>query len=112
MSRIEDTIEVLIKHADPDGNNHRKLLHIKGMMSRNVMIGPGLRSFVADLMEQLDKIECRHIRYDGVCVRIRDKGQCDHLQVHHFAEVRCNSYEAARPQTKGDAVQLGGFYEK
>jgi len=111
MSRLEDTVEMLMQHADPSGDNHRRLLHIKGMMARNVMVGPNLRSFVAGLVEKMDKIECEHMRHDGICVAIRRKGKCDHLNKDATgAEIRCRSYKAARPQIKGNPVQLGGFH--
>lgn len=110
MSLLEDTIEMLLQHADPAGQNHPKLLHIKGMIGRNIMIGPNLRAFVNSLVEQMDQIECDGIRHDGLCSRIRGKGQCDHLAKDvDGSKIRCRHYKAARPQTKGNPVQLGGF---
>jgi len=109
MTQLEDTVAMLLEHADPEGQNHKRLLHIKGMMARNVMVGPNLRAFVASLVEKMDRIECVAMRDDGICAAIRGKGKCDHLSKAADGSVnRCKHYNPAKPQLKGNPVELGG----
>lgn len=102
---MEETLMFLIKNADPQGLNHKKLVRIYGQVKRNVFIGPSARAFIAKCVAKFDNIECDHLREgDGRCKIIKGAPQCTHKERYEL----CGKYKQAKELIKGNPIRLGG----
>ena len=93
---LEETLEKLIRHADPMGENYERLKHYLKLVRNKVMLGPHARGYIHKLHEMLNEIECEHLAHDGKCRKLRGK-QCPYATGGYE---QCQHYERARPATK------------
>lgn len=85
-----ENIELLIEHADPEGEAFARLTRYRAHVLANVMLGPGPRSYIASLFARLENIECEHLDSLERCKVYG--GACNHAE--RFS--RCPAYKAQR----------------
>ena len=99
-----ETLDGLLKVADPEGRNYVRLLKIRDQVTRNVMIGPKALRFVERMVQRVsDNVECRNVLRDGQC-RLPRIPDCDHTE--NYKE--CPHYDPARPGARGNLLQPEG----
>jgi hypothetical protein len=100
---IRDTINRLLKYADPEGEVHDELVSMSETVERGVMLGPKSRRMLMKLTEMVDNIECRHLQYDGMCPKVRKR--CPFTKDY----ARCNMFEVLPPPKPGtNPIAPGG----
>ena len=99
---LEEIIDMLLQYADPEGDVHEKLVKAREKISRGVVPGVKTVALITKLRTRMDNIECRHLRYDGMCLKLHKK--CDHRDKFRA----CLRYEAPKPSVRGELMQLGG----
>ena len=91
---IADTVELLLKYADPKGRNYKKLKIIQRDITERTMLGPKARKLIRLLVAKLDNIECVFVSRIGYC---RNPGmmkkQCSYSE--RFSV--CPKYSPAKP---------------
>ena len=100
--RLEDTIDRLLRYANPDGEAHKRLTRYREQLDRNVMLGEGPRRFIASLLERLDNVECSHLDKDGGC-RVKQGRLCKYRQRYKA----CTIYEEPRATVRNPAREIG-----
>jgi len=100
---LEEILETLIAHADPEGMNYKRLSKILEQVRRNVFIGPNSRRYIRECVQKFDNIECAALSRDGKCMKKRGAKDCDYKK--RFSE--CPIYSEAKPQTRGNIIKLG-----
>lgn len=100
---IRDTIIGLLKYADPEGEVHEELVAMLDKVERGVMLGPKSRRLLMKLTEMVDNIECRHLRHDGLCPKV--KRSCPFKKDY----ARCHMFEVPpRPKPGTNPIAPGG----
>ncbi len=89
---LVDNIELLLKHANPDGDAYAKLSKYLEHAKQNVMLGPKPRAFIAGLFATLDNIECAAISARGECVLLSDG--CEYVDRYSA----CPFFKAHKPE--------------
>jgi hypothetical protein len=91
---LEEVVEDLLRHADPERDVYPKLLKIRESLIRGTFLGPSARAFLDRLQAKLrENIECRGCGPTGLCALIPKKGNCDCTDRFRL----CLAYEPARP---------------
>lgn len=91
---LEEVVDDLLRHADPERDVHGKLLAIRESLRRGAFLGPSARAFIDNLQAKLrENIECRGLSPAGLCTIIAKKGNCDCTARFR----RCGAYEPVRP---------------
>ena len=98
-----DRIEELLKVADPEGENYKKLLKIAERYENSVFPSYADIMFVNEMNELVDNIECEHVRHDGMCL-VKNK-DCDHKKRYK----KCYLYDPVKPNVKGRPLKDVGF---
>jgi len=85
-------IELLLKHANPDGEAYLKLSKYLDHAKQNVMLGPKPRAYISSLFAKLDNIECAALNAHGVCVLLSDG--CEYVDDYS----KCPFFKAQKPE--------------
>lgn len=98
---LEEVVEELLLHADPEREVYPKLIKIRDAVRRGTFLGPSARAFLDRLYTQLhENIECRGLTAKGLCTLIPKKGNCDCAARFR----RCVAYEPVRPLRRNARV--------
>jgi len=104
MSDLLETINSLLKYADPERSAHKKLLSLRDKVQRKVMLGPKSLKYIEELIQIKDNIECARLQSNGKC-NIPGKRECKFTERYKS----CPWYEAPRGLPKGSPLKgIGG----
>ena len=103
ISESADMREVLVgllEHARPDGYAHKRLTKYLGQIDRGVFLSPRYFSYIEELIQRIDNIECEFL--DNRESRCRKIGTpCPHTKLYRT----CAKYSAR----KADKIKGGDF---